>query len=157
MVAYVSLYRGCLFFFFKQKTAYEMRISDWSSDVCSSDLLVGLGDGLGVDQGLAVEAELLALAALRGKALGVVEVEMHAVDDSDAMGARGEDAEAEAGQYREPVRRVGRLQVLHQVGGAHDQADDPWRGARHCRGIPHAERRFPHALDAPGPRHRAAE
>src|SRR3546814_658358 len=36
-----------LFFFFKQKTAYEMRISDWSSDVCSSDLLlreVGLFD-----------------------------------------------------------------------------------------------------------------
>src|SRR3546814_10568854 len=29
----------CIFFFFKQKTAYEMRISDWSSDVCSSDLL----------------------------------------------------------------------------------------------------------------------
>src|SRR3546814_4734236 len=28
-----------IFFFFKQKTAYEMRISDWSSDVCSSDLL----------------------------------------------------------------------------------------------------------------------
>src|SRR3546814_5342692 len=28
-----------VFFFFKQKTAYEMRISDWSSDVCSSDLL----------------------------------------------------------------------------------------------------------------------
>src|SRR3546814_1895379 len=32
---------GVCFFFFKQKTAYEMRISDWSSDVCSSDL----GDG----------------------------------------------------------------------------------------------------------------
>src|SRR3546814_4604876 len=29
---------NCCFFFFKQKTAYEMRISDWSSDVCSSDL-----------------------------------------------------------------------------------------------------------------------
>src|SRR3546814_2971602 len=29
------------FFFFKQKTAYEMRISDWSSDVCSSDLVSG--------------------------------------------------------------------------------------------------------------------
>src|SRR3546814_5052745 len=29
----------CIIFFFKQKTAYEMRISDWSSDVCSSDLL----------------------------------------------------------------------------------------------------------------------
>src|SRR3546814_14196511 len=34
-----------LFFFFKQKTAYEMRISDWSSDVCSSDLLSGF-DGI---------------------------------------------------------------------------------------------------------------
>src|SRR3546814_10176866 len=37
--------QGCVvfgvFFFFKQKTAYEMRISDWSSDVCSSDLLAG--------------------------------------------------------------------------------------------------------------------
>src|SRR3546814_10351961 len=31
-----------VFFFFKQKTAYEMRISDWSSDVCSSDLLFAL-------------------------------------------------------------------------------------------------------------------
>src|SRR3546814_4957815 len=31
-----------LFFFFKQKTAYEMRISDWSSDVCSSDLSTAL-------------------------------------------------------------------------------------------------------------------
>src|SRR3546814_14219598 len=32
----------CVFFFFKQKTAYDMRISDWSSDVCSSDLGIGL-------------------------------------------------------------------------------------------------------------------
>src|SRR3546814_14656408 len=41
---------GCfLFFFFKQKTAYEMRISDWSSDVCSSDL--GDAAGLAVQQG----------------------------------------------------------------------------------------------------------
>src|SRR3546814_10002789 len=31
-----------MFFFFKQKTAYEMRISDWSSDVCSSDLAKAL-------------------------------------------------------------------------------------------------------------------
>src|SRR3546814_4721338 len=31
---------GMFFFFFKQKTAYEMRISDWSSDVCSSDLRI---------------------------------------------------------------------------------------------------------------------
>src|SRR3546814_6554110 len=42
-IVLVFLYVFCvlifvLFFFFKQKTAYEMRISDWSSDVCSSDL-----------------------------------------------------------------------------------------------------------------------
>src|SRR3546814_8667818 len=37
--------RSILLFFFKQKTAYEMRISDWSSDVCSSDLAAtGHGD-----------------------------------------------------------------------------------------------------------------
>src|SRR3546814_8778904 len=42
-----------VFFFCKQKTAYEMRISDWSSDVCSSDLIVatqviGIGGGVAV-------------------------------------------------------------------------------------------------------------
>src|SRR3546814_2059779 len=33
------------FFFFKQKTAYELRISDWSSDVCSSDLILAALSG----------------------------------------------------------------------------------------------------------------
>src|SRR3546814_5965488 len=37
-----SLCSFLFFFFFKQKTAYEMRISDWSSDVCSSDLFAEL-------------------------------------------------------------------------------------------------------------------
>src|SRR3546814_6889897 len=41
-VVIICFFRICtfilVFFFFKQKTAYEMRISDWSSDVCSSDL-----------------------------------------------------------------------------------------------------------------------
>src|SRR3546814_6213275 len=37
MLCLILLY-SVFFFFFKQKTAYEMRISDWSSDVCSSDL-----------------------------------------------------------------------------------------------------------------------
>src|SRR3546814_4775503 len=39
------------FFFFKQKTAYEMRISDWSSDVCSSDLSRKQGDHHGNGHG----------------------------------------------------------------------------------------------------------
>src|SRR3546814_4038580 len=38
----------CLFVYFKQKTAYEMRISDWSSDVCSSDLEGGARKAGGV-------------------------------------------------------------------------------------------------------------
>src|SRR3546814_18033785 len=41
----------CLFYFFKQKTAYEMRISDWSSDVCSSDLMT-LADARACHPGL---------------------------------------------------------------------------------------------------------
>src|SRR3546814_10726441 len=41
----------CCVFFFKQKTAYEMRISDWSSDVCSSDLIDGVSvNGLDIGE-----------------------------------------------------------------------------------------------------------
>src|SRR3546814_7499441 len=39
---FFNVLTGCLLFFYKQKTAYEMRISDWSSDVCSSDLDLAL-------------------------------------------------------------------------------------------------------------------
>src|SRR3546814_5754817 len=38
LVSCLIMVKYFVFFFFKQKTAYEMRISDWSSDVCSSDL-----------------------------------------------------------------------------------------------------------------------
>src|SRR3546814_6732855 len=44
----VSYLCGCCVFFFKQKTAYEMRISDWSSDVCSSDLRRHAADRAGL-------------------------------------------------------------------------------------------------------------
>src|SRR3546814_3781722 len=46
-------------FFFKQKTAYEMRISDWSSDVCSSDLL--RTNAVGCQRSLNVRQKLLPL------------------------------------------------------------------------------------------------
>src|SRR3546814_6917162 len=63
------------FFFFKQKTAYEMRISDWSSDVCSSDLNsalvapVNIGDGAIVGAGSTVTRDVPAdaLAVERGE------------------------------------------------------------------------------------------
>src|SRR3546814_15494819 len=50
-----------VFCFFKQKTAYEMRISDWSSDVCSSDLSAqredetGRGEGAGEDRSIGAD------------------------------------------------------------------------------------------------------
>src|SRR3546814_10737651 len=52
---------SCSFFVFKQKTAYEMRISDWSSDVCSSDLkcrhpVIALIEGLCVGGGFGLAA-----------------------------------------------------------------------------------------------------
>src|SRR3546814_6772368 len=46
-------------FFFKQKTAYEMRISDWSSDVCSSDLSVWIGPDEACAQGEAGERTVI--------------------------------------------------------------------------------------------------
>src|SRR3546814_3782790 len=60
----------CMFFFFKQKTAYEMRISDWSSDVCSSDL----ADHGGADAGVAAgRLDHRLTGAQRSAALGVLD------------------------------------------------------------------------------------
>src|SRR3546814_3321748 len=59
----------CFFFFFKQKTAYEMRISDWSSDVCSSDLgerQVAGGDALGQRHQVRLDGEAVAAEPLAG-------------------------------------------------------------------------------------------
>src|SRR3546814_16363137 len=46
-----------IFFCFKQKTAYEMRISDWSSDVCSSDLIANMAVDAKGDKGGAVTVD----------------------------------------------------------------------------------------------------
>src|SRR3546814_9549528 len=58
-------------FFFKQKTAYEMRISDWSSDVCSSDLAIHVATGympqrFGLYEDLSVLENMRLYAQLRG-------------------------------------------------------------------------------------------
>src|SRR3546814_9567986 len=54
----------CVFvFFFKQKTAYEMRISDWSSDVCSSDLLTAYTGLMRIGQPKAGETVCVAAAS----------------------------------------------------------------------------------------------
>src|SRR3546814_5978804 len=75
--------------FFKQKTAYEMRISDWSSDVCSSDL------GCGRDQ---------ADALSRGQAIGG-----HTRADRRGRGGQvGDGRGGDQGALRSEERRVGK-------------------------------------------------
>src|SRR3546814_15451461 len=98
-----------LFFFFKQKTAYEMRISDWSSDVCSSDLKAGdhQGDGGRI-------------------ALGVCHQQ-----DGGAHGARAGDQRRRQGKHRDVVLGGG-LAVLLLGGGdaAGRPREDPVTGVR---------------------------
>jgi hypothetical protein len=80
-----------------------------------------------MDDRLALEAELAALTAGLREALLVLEIEMDAIEDRDAGGAGGEQADLERGQHWKPRRRMMRVQVLGQVRGAHDQALDPFR------------------------------
>src|SRR3546814_9673149 len=76
-----------MFFFFKQKTAYEMRISDWSSDVCSSDLLArggaieqpGFEHAVSDDHGRR-DGQSLPIIGTRAQAAGAVRI----VGDVDA-------------------------------------------------------------------------
>src|SRR3546814_10765531 len=100
-----------VFFFFKQKTAYEMRISDWSSDVCSSDL---------VDRHLRM-LRLVGVQHRRNVVLGVAGGEQHARHGEAARHApgaqlvetladdrRGEFQEAALHRVRSEERRVGK-------------------------------------------------
>src|SRR3546814_4589572 len=70
----------CVFFFFKQKTAYEMRISDWSSDVCSSDLSANdpVLDALNITS----QAELLRSSDLIRQVAG--ELHLYEMEGADA-------------------------------------------------------------------------
>src|SRR3546814_8785143 len=79
-----------LFFFFKQKTAYEMRISDWSSDVCSSDLpaKVFLGDVGSVPLGFLLGWLLLGLAAAGHWAAALILPLYYLADATITLGCR---------------------------------------------------------------------
>src|SRR3546814_2849968 len=60
---------SCGFFFFKQKTAYEMRISDWSSDVCSSDLYLRVIDYVKQKYGKEAVSQIATFGTLGAKAV----------------------------------------------------------------------------------------
>src|SRR3546814_4704635 len=95
---------GLSFFFFKQKTAYEMRISDWSSDVCSSDLAQTqsrVGRCLGPDRDDALRTlriESCRRAACAGEQRSGVTVIAHA--EHDRVEGRGECRECPIGAQR---------------------------------------------------------
>src|SRR3546814_9451439 len=91
-----------LFFFFKQKTAYEMRISDWSTDVCSSDL-----------SGLDENEFRCALAAqeLQSAAKCTIFVSFN-IDFPKGIGGRREDF---IGNYRPFDDKIGRASCRERV------------------------------------------
>src|SRR3546814_6195003 len=65
------------FFFFKQKTAYEMRISDWSSDVCSSDLIVDFAPGARSGIALDDDPHLYEIVAAPGRRVAAAGLGRH--------------------------------------------------------------------------------
>src|SRR3546814_7353935 len=73
-------------FFFKQKTAYEMRISDWSSDVCSSDLVGDVSVTFNGDGTVTVSGLLEDYQALVSTADGFNRLEVQAVDSKFDLG-----------------------------------------------------------------------
>src|SRR3546814_1835867 len=103
------------FFFFKQKTAYEMRISDWSSDVCSSDLVADLAHAARGRSGpqLAV-GDFLILGEQRPRG------EHRVAADAAAVHHRGFQAD------EGPIRQ--RAAVDHrEMADQHILADDRWQ------------------------------
>src|SRR3546814_15243280 len=104
------------FFFFKQKTAYEMRISDWSSDVCSSDLPDVRLDGREIFAGLRVDIVGETNAAPDGRDHEIVaELDAARAGALDAVVAA--DRAAATGQGAPCGRRAHRARALEAVAG----------------------------------------
>src|SRR3546814_2920840 len=97
------------FFFFKQKTAYEMRISDWSSDVCSSDLRLAVLDMHGLE---------------RARGGGDDRVHhLHRLDDQDRV----------AGLHRRTDRgKIGRAGFWGEIDGADHRRSEERRVGKEC-------------------------
>src|SRR3546814_14280493 len=95
----------CCFFFFKQKTAYEMRISDWSSDVCSSDLLLD-------DKGNITERRLRGYASDTAQKIGYTYDDLDRVTHKNLPGSELDIDYA--------YDNLGRLTAANQTSGAND-------------------------------------
>src|SRR3546814_4838514 len=95
------------FFFFKQKTAYDMRISDWSSDVCSSDLLTDLLENLLADHRLEHAAAISGLNVMNGDP-GIIEC---AKDGLGAKRSRRSVGIATESNHFDP----GTIDIVHDI------------------------------------------
>src|SRR3546814_13940642 len=91
------------FFFFKQKTAYEMRISDWSSDVCSSDLFEAVDEG--------TIAQILVAEGTDNVKVGTV-IAVIAGEDEDASEAKAAPAPAPAAAAPAPTPQPARAEPV---------------------------------------------
>src|SRR3546814_20212151 len=100
-----------MFVFFKQKTAYEMRISDWSSDVCSSDLPIAAS----VPSGVAIKVVATAILKLLPKACahcGDSAITLYQRSDSPFSGKTRKEPELRASGT---TARLGKRQRARRV------------------------------------------
>src|SRR3546814_3435786 len=101
-----NMYFMFYFFFFKQKTAYEMRISDWSSDVCSSDLF---------------QEALAAFEAANDDVAITLDLTIHLADEAAWALRRGKADIAyfyALGETDEPLSRYGWSEQINLYAGA---------------------------------------
>src|SRR3546814_8794760 len=94
-----------MFCFFKQKTAYELRISDWSSDVCSSDLVFILITGVVDDGEIDAQQVRLPLPPVAGHAGLVVDQRQLLADEPVEKGVLayiGASDDGNGGQHERP-------------------------------------------------------
>src|SRR3546814_12220903 len=114
------MFESCYFFFFKQKTAYEMRMSDWSSDVCSSDLLVvykKIGRLVAEDQNDRECAEFLETAPVRKQIDAINEQHRTAAQQNGKDQAAKDDGDGPLFRTDTRLRQLGPL-VLHLLRSA---------------------------------------
>src|SRR3546814_1666881 len=118
------------FFFFKQKTAYEMRISDWSSDVCSSDLADTIGtivlapvavviitlvaSVIVVVVVVAVAVAISIMIAI-GKAVTEIRITVIAVTAEAAVGICGTKSGMIVGRLKRPVIRAVAIGLIVRI------------------------------------------
>src|SRR3546814_11458262 len=140
----LSLY--VFFFFVKQKTAYEMRISDWSSDVCSSDLTRRAGSGEGLGEGIH-EVLQLALGVVGERLLGADRLEdarrlrldlrqQLLLEPADLGDCDPVQVAAHAGEDRDHLlldRHRAELRLVQQFGQRSEESRVGDEGVRKCR------------------------